>query len=1345
MLVKAAKTTARSCLFLMGVLLILLAVLTLLARVGLPMASSYKGSIESRVSDYLRSPAEIGKLSLSWEGFGPLLRAQDVAVFESVERQVTLDELLIDLNLAKSLMRGVPVINELTLVGASLAIEADQHGQLRLHGMESVTARSPAKAMQASQSESGVDIVAWLLNARKVGLLDTQVTLIDMRADRRLVMEDLNIRAENQGDVHKLRIDLKLPDELGGSLEAGIDLVGKTDELGSSDGDVYLKADSLQIQMFSELLSLSQILDLDRNLLSHIDTGVSVEMWGQWKDGQLVSARGPVSASSIIDTQRDITVLDELSASLVIEKNSAGSSLAVKDLSLRLGNDAATIDEVQLTAAALDGRTYLSGATAQSAEFPLGLVSRLAGSLLSRIKPARADHLLQADLQGRLLNWTLDVARDAQQPVVSFTGDLDDVAAQSVGAMPGFGPISGRINIVDSIGSISLSAKSMPLPWPAFTDRELDIDSLNAAINIDGTQPNRLLVDTDLALVDDGIDTSTRIKATLLAGQSPHLDIQSRFAAEDVTRLKGWLPRKKLTVGTISWLDRAIEAGSAENGSLLFFGNVADFPFDQGEGVFRASVDVRDGQLAFLRTWPSVSGMDSKLELSGLSLSGRTVGPARMSDFELTQSSFRIDDLTAPILEVAGTANGAFQELVDFGNKGPLKTILQPALNDVTGTGRAEMDIEVRAPLFKKPATLSGQQLTANSEVAAVPISSRSKWLPLSIEGSVFLRDNDLQFGRAQMELSNVVGAVGFDRYGIRINDLRATMLDQRVSIKGQTVGKGSSGETTVSISGALEANDVLAHYGNPMDQFFRGASQWNADISVPHSSDRIVSQGVKLTLTSDLVGTELMLPEPMHKTSAKAQSIEVVAAFYDEPGKQQWRVEYSNELQAHAAVKAGTLYSLLVNVGDKKLDQSVVDSDTAGIRVQGHAPAVAADGWVNSISRFINAGIDQDAQPTQIMPVSSNLTTDSLILGSHSLGAAKLRVNSDPTYLNVVVSNQALQGNLRYPREHWKKDVSLKARLARVDWSVIDALNSESPTQQYADSTSALDPRLLPPIDARIGALTRKELTFKDVVLRAEPDVSGLNVTTLGFAYQTMQLVGRGHWRLVDPQRVNSDLSGQHVTQLNLFLQSDDLGAGLTEVGLKNVISDGQGNVELQVSWPGPAYKPELEQLDGRLKLLLERGNIVPLEPAGGRIIGLFALQALPRRLELDFKDLTDDGLAFKQITGDINIEDGVASTSLIQLTGPVGVVDVSGSSDLNTRQFDQRITVLPRVSAALPIIGAISGGASAGVGALVAAGFLKALGIDFDRIGLRDYSLTGSWDKPVFKPAPRDYGRSQ
>jgi len=227
MILKSARFTARVCLTLIGILLIILALLSAGVRIGLPLVANYKPTIESRLSDYLQSPVSIGDLNLSWEGFGPLLRAEQVAVFESNDRKVTLDALLIDLNLAKSIAARVPVINELTLVGASLAVEADSNGQFQLHGMDRVR-NSRTDTSSTKRTGGGLDLMAWLLTTKKVGLLQTRVTLIDQQSDMQFVMQDLNIRAENNGDVHQLRIDVQLPEELGGSLEAGIDRFVRT-------------------------------------------------------------------------------------------------------------------------------------------------------------------------------------------------------------------------------------------------------------------------------------------------------------------------------------------------------------------------------------------------------------------------------------------------------------------------------------------------------------------------------------------------------------------------------------------------------------------------------------------------------------------------------------------------------------------------------------------------------------------------------------------------------------------------------------------------------------------------------------------------------------------------------------------------------------------------------------------------------------------------------------------------------------------------------------------------------------------------------------------------------------
>ena len=109
----AASTTARWLFFIVAVFLIVLAILLLLARIGLPWLSSYKGDVEQRLSEQLNGPVTIEELSVRWEQFGPKLSATGVSLSESADRQVTLDEVLIDMNMLKSVSQGTPVIDEL--------------------------------------------------------------------------------------------------------------------------------------------------------------------------------------------------------------------------------------------------------------------------------------------------------------------------------------------------------------------------------------------------------------------------------------------------------------------------------------------------------------------------------------------------------------------------------------------------------------------------------------------------------------------------------------------------------------------------------------------------------------------------------------------------------------------------------------------------------------------------------------------------------------------------------------------------------------------------------------------------------------------------------------------------------------------------------------------------------------------------------------------------------------------------------------------------------------------------------------------------------------------------------
>lgn len=494
----------------------------------------------------------------------------------------------------------------------------------------------------------------------------------------------------------------------------------------------------------------------------------------------------------------------------------------------------------------------------------------------------------------------------------------------------------------------------------------------------------------------------------------------------------------------------------------------------------------------------------------------------------------------------------------------------------------------------------------------------------------------------------------------------------------------------------------------------------------------------VRLALRSDLVGTLLRFGDPLTKPSAQSRPITIETAFLPSATTREWTVRSADGTAARALVREGRLVALNLAFGGSPLNPQLA----SGVRIDGTAARIDAQPVILNVFRLLDATPPRPG--SRPMPLSADIRTDALVIGTRNLGAARLRMSRDTEYLNVVLDNRHLVGSLRYPHAEQRERLAARVRVSRLDRELILALTTLGAADGQRPG-APIDPRSLPAFDVRVASLDWGALSLKDLVMRTRPEPTGLRVDALGFAHRTTQLVGEGHWRLRDPQAANPALTGQHTTSLSLLLQTENLGQGLTDVGLEGLLDEGEGTINATLGWRGPLYQPAITALEGDLSLQLAEGRILSVDPGAARIMGLFALQTIPRRLSLDFKDIVKDGLDFETVTGSIALQRGVADVALVQLNGPIGVVDVTGQSDLLAHTYDQYITVLPRVSAALPIIGVISGGAGAGVGALVAGGFLKAMGIDFDRIGLREYRLGGTWESPQFTVVPVGEMRSR
>jgi uncharacterized protein YhdP len=119
-----------------------------------------------------------------------------------------------------------------------------------------------------------------------------------------------------------------------------------------------------------------------------------------------------------------------------------------------------------------------------------------------------------------------------------------------------------------------------------------------------------------------------------------------------------------------------------------------------------------------------------------------------------------------------------------------------------------------------------------------------------------------------------------------------------------------------------------------------------------------------------------------------------------------------------------------------------------------------------------------------------------------------------------------------------------------------------------------------------------------------------------------------------------------------------------------------------------------------------------------------------LPRRLALDFRDVTDEGLAFNSVRGDFEVRAGNAFTQNLLLRGAAIDMGIVGRTGLASEDYDQTIVVSGNPSGPLAVAGALAAGPVIGAGVLVLSQLFKD---QLQGLTRAYYHVTGPWAAPV------------
>jgi len=214
-----------------------------------------------------------------------------------------------------------------------------------------------------------------------------------------------------------------------------------------------------------------------------------------------------------------------------------------------------------------------------------------------------------------------------------------------------------------------------------------------------------------------------------------------------------------------------------------------------------------------------------------------------------------------------------------------------------------------------------------------------------------------------------------------------------------------------------------------------------------------------------------------------------------------------------------------------------------------------------------------------------------------------------------------------------------------------------------------------------------------------------------------------------------------KHLTDINFELSSPDMGKLLQSFGYSAIISGGNMVARGGIEWNAPPAQFDLASLKGAMDLNVKKGSITRVKPGAGRLLGLFSLSALPRRLMLDFRDTFQEGLSFDQMQGHMKFRDGNAYTDALDIESPAAKIRVQGRTGLVDEDFDQYVTVVPQVGDTLPVAGGLLFGTQVGAVILF---FEKLLGGKIDTASAQRYHITGSWEDPKIVPLGEKQAKS-
>ncbi|RDI42865.1 YhdP family protein [Aquicella lusitana] len=1295
-LISSAKKIA----YVLAVCIILAAILVSLARLYNPSLNERRPEFEKWASELLQNPVTIEKVAFAWQGYQPVVSLNKVTVLNKETREPILQirNVNVFISIPRSLWQRKFVPATIMVAGSEVNVVETATGEYAIQGFPALGGFNN----QPFQREARfADVIAWLSTQPRLILRDIDVRYTGFTGQKRFVTL-YNLSLENKNAQHIVLGKAILHQEIPTEMSVVLKWFGNSTDLSKIRARIYL---------YISGLSLSQWLSGYTWQNWQVQQGIgSAKIWATWNQGTLQKIQTTFQLYDLILyslTDKSKHLIKRISGNVGWKRDGQDHIFAGNDILIDLPGHFWPVTSFYV-AMTPDASGTLLPTIANLGYVDLYDIQAFLYSSPPLLSDETRKLLSDLQLKGSLLNAAITFSGSlADLQHISLNANFSQLSFLPLQQTPGVHNLSGNIKWDGTQGDLSLSSHRVIIKYDTLFANPINVDQLTGNITwqpiIDqkpqptpDVQQSQKPDETANAEADRSAGWMLRVQGlqilnsdaaanvngsiSLPANNGTWLaDLSANFTVQKVRNISRYLPLRTFNPALVKWLQSAFLSGEVQSGNAVLKGPLNAFPFPNGEGTFLISGDVKNIDLFYAAGWPQLNRANGKLTFSGSGMQV-DIAQAKIFDIPVKNVTGEIQNLADPQLKIQSSEiTTDFAQGLKFINASPLKETIGRMFTGMSASGPVTLKLGL-----------------------AIPLVDPAK---AQVQGKVVMKNAQLELVPWRLKLDKLNGQFSFTENTTEAENIEGLLFNKPIRIDLKTIQKSANDSVVrASLSGDLYVSDLESWLKIPFSKVAEGNASVKTDI------DFAANEPIEIHLRTNLVGITLDLPDQYGK---KAQQERNLAADIEVRENQPLRIQLSyGDLLGAALILNRQQETFDLTAANLQLGTGTPDWPPGpGLYITGNFDQLDWDKIKGYMGQ--NGGVNI----ANLVLRKIDIRAKTLDLLGQRLTQVQLQVTPSQNNWIIDISSPEVAGEIVAP-VNLTPQGSISAQFQKLN------LQAATGTQ----TRPAIDVKSLPSISFTANNVSYNAIPFGQVAFKTAPSGSGMSIRTLRITSSRMDLQASGAW------------TQSNTTSLQGVIKSSNVSNLLNSLGfdVHNFVSS-NGRLDFSLSWHDAPFAPSVASLSGNASLDMGKGRIVEVSQTSGakmdlgRMLSIFSLQTIPRRLMFDFSDVFQKGYSFDYVRGDFRFDNGNAFTNNLRFEGPIAAVGIHGRIGLKNKDYDFTLSVTPHVTSSIPVAATLITGnpvvglAAMAVNTVISSGVSKATSYY--------YAVTGSWDNPSWK----------